>query len=173
MASAPSSSSSTTPSTTTTTIPLVNPSLLLLSNMSSMMTVKLDFTNYIVWKHQIVVILEAYAMIGFLEESCVAQDPFLKDSSGNFTRESNLEFVNWRSREQALFTFINSTLSPTVLAITVGQKSAKGVWNVLEKRFASVFRSHVLSLRNELLSIKKVLKAWIISFKELKKLGID
>ena len=47
---------------------------------------KLDFTNYIVWKHQIVVILEAYAMTDFLEESCVAPDPFLKDSSGNFTR---------------------------------------------------------------------------------------
>ena len=100
-------------------------------------------------------ILEAYAMICFLEESCVAPDPFLKDSSGNFTRESNLEFVNWRSREQALFTFINSTLSPSVLAITMGQKSAKGVRNVLEKRFAFVSRSHVLSLRNELLSIKK------------------
>ena len=89
MAFALSSSSSTTPSTTATTSPLVNPSLLLLSNMSRMMTVKLDFTNYIVWKHQIVVILEAYAMIGFLEDSCVAPDPFLKDSSGNFTREPN------------------------------------------------------------------------------------
>ena len=88
---------------------------------------KLDFTNYIVWKHQIVVILEAYAMIGFLEDSCVAPDPFLKDSSGNFIREPNPEYFNWKSREQALFTFINSTLSPSVLAITVGQKSAKGV----------------------------------------------
>ena len=120
-------SSSTTPSTTATTSPLVNPSLLLLSNMSSMMTVKLDSTNYIMWKHQIVVILEAYAMIGFLEDSCVAPDPFLKDSSRNFTIEANQEYLNWKSREQALFTFINSTLSPSVLAITMGQKSAKGV----------------------------------------------
>ena len=116
---------------------------------------KLDFTNYIVWKHQIVLILEASVMIGFLEESCVAPDPFLKDTSGNFTRESNPEFLNWKSREQALFTFINSTLSPSVLAITVGQKSAKGVYNVLEKWFASVSLSHVLSVRNELMSIKK------------------
>ena len=84
------------------------------------MTVKLDFTNYIVWKHQIVVILEAYAMIGFLEESCVAPDPFLKYSFGHFTRESNPEFLNWKSKEQALFTFINSTLSQSVLAINVG-----------------------------------------------------
>ena len=104
MASAPSSSSSTTSSTTLATSSLVNPSLLLLSSMSSMMTVKLDFTNYIVWKHQIGVILEAYAMIGFLDGSCVAPDSFLKDSSGNFTGESNPEYISWRSREKALFT---------------------------------------------------------------------
>ena len=73
MASTLSSSSSTTPSTTTTTTtPTVNPSLLLLSNMVSMMTVKLDCTNYMVWKHQIVVILEAYSMIGFVDDSCEA-----------------------------------------------------------------------------------------------------
>ena len=156
MASAPSYSSSTTPSTTTTTTtPIVNLLLLLLSNMASMMTVKLDFTNYMVWKHQIVVILEAYSMIGFVDDLCEAPESFLKDSSGSFTREPNPEFVNWKNREQALFTFINSTISPSVLAITVGQKSVKRVWKVLEKRFAYVSRSHVLSLRNELLSIKK------------------
>ena len=94
-------------------------------------------------------------MIGFLDGSCVAPDSFLKDSIGNFTGESNPEYISWRSREQALFTFINSTLSPSVLALTVGQRSAKAIWTVLEKRFASVSRSHVLSLRNELLSIKK------------------
>ena len=32
-----------------------------------------------------------------------------------------------------MFTFINSTLSPLILALTVGQKSAKGVWKVLER----------------------------------------
>ncbi|XP_075662968.1 uncharacterized protein LOC142632456 [Castanea sativa] len=54
-----------------------------------------------------------------------------------------------------MFTFINSTLSPSILALTVGQKSAEGVWKVLEKRFASVSRSHVISLRNELSAVKK------------------
>jgi len=48
-----------------------------------------------------------------------------------------------------------STLSPLVLAITMGKKFAKGVWKVLEKKFAFVSQSHVLSLKNELLSIKK------------------
>ena len=83
-------------------------------------------------------ILEAYAMIGFVDGSSVALDPFLKDNFGSFTSEPNPKYLSWKNREQALFTFINSTLSPSVLAITVGQKSTKGVWNVLEKRFASV-----------------------------------
>ena len=78
-------------------------------------------------------ILEAYAMIGFVDGSSVAPDPFLKDSSGSFTNEPSPEYLSWKNREQALFTFINSTLSPSVLAITVGQKSAKGVWNTQQE----------------------------------------
>ena len=54
-----------------------------------------------------------------------------------------------------MFTFLNSILSPTILALTIGQKSTKEVWRVLEKRFASVSRSYVMSLHNELNEIKK------------------
>ena len=55
----------------------------------------------------------------------------------------------------------------------MGQRFAKAVWTVLEKRFASVSCSHVLSLRNELLSIKKDPESMDNFFKESKKLGID
>ena len=148
------STSGSIPAITNTALP-VNTSLLLLSNMSSMMTVKLNYSNYTVWKHQIEVILETYSMIDILDESITIPDRFLKDSSGNLTTEINPNFISWKNREQAMFTFINSTLSPAILALTVGQRSAKGVWKVLEKRFASVSRSHVMSLRNELSAVKK------------------
>nr|XP_023877804.1 uncharacterized protein LOC111990246 [Quercus suber] len=157
MVSSTSSSSSTTTGLTTSSSIThgVNPSLLLLSNMASMATVKLDYNNYMVWRHQIEVILIAYSMINFINVDDHAPDLFLKDSSRNFTTEANPKYFQWKSREQALFTFLNSTLSPSILALTVGQKSGRGVWKVLEKRFASVSRSHVLSLRDELLGIKK------------------
>nr|POE68530.1 hypothetical protein CFP56_47928 [Quercus suber] len=103
-------------------------------------------------------------------------DPFLKDSSGNFTTVANPEYFQWKSRERALFTFLNSTLSPSVLAFIVGQKSGRGVWKVLEKRFASVSRSHVLSLRDELMSIRKGLESMDSFFQRIKevrdKLGV-
>ena len=119
--SSSSSSSATTGSTTSFSITHgVNPSLLLLSNMASMATVKLDYNNYMVWRHQIEVILVANSMIKFINDDDQAPNPFLKDSSGNFTTVANPEYFQWRSREQALFTFLNSTLSPSVLALTVG-----------------------------------------------------
>ncbi|KAK9987049.1 hypothetical protein SO802_032000 [Lithocarpus litseifolius] len=157
MASAQSSSSSSSRAVlaiATSSLP-VNSSLLLLSNMSSVMTMKLDNGNYVVWKLQIKVILDTYSMIDVLDDSIIAPDRFLKDSSSNFTNEINPAFIALKNREQAMFTFLNSTLSPAILALTVGQKFARGVWRVLEKRFASISRSHVMSLRNELNAIKK------------------
>ena len=48
-------------------VSVINQPLLLLSNMANMMTVKLDNINYIVWKHQITMVLETYSMFKLLE----------------------------------------------------------------------------------------------------------
>ena len=87
-----SSSTSTTVPTMVNSIAHINPLPLLLSNMSSMMIVKLDYSNYIVWKHKIEAILETYFMIDAIDESAMALDQLLKDSSGNVTTEVNLAF---------------------------------------------------------------------------------
>ena len=59
-------------------------------------------------------------MIDFLDDSITTPDRFLKDSSGNFIAEINPAFIAWKNREQAMFTFLNSTLSPAILALVVG-----------------------------------------------------
>ena len=41
--------------------------LLLLSNMSNLMSIKLDYTNYIPLKHQLITILEAYSLIEHID----------------------------------------------------------------------------------------------------------
>ena len=134
---------------------VMNQPLLLLSNMSNMMTVKLDNTNYIVWKHQITMILETYSFYELLEEPQLAPEKFLKDLSGVYTAIVNLEYTFWRSKENALLTFISSTLSPSILSLIVGCTSALKVWKVLENRFSSISRSHVINLKGELHNLKK------------------
>ena len=134
---------------------VMNQPLLLLLNMSNMMTFKLDNTNYIVWKHQITMILETYSLYELLEEPRLAPEKFLKDLSGAYTAIVNPDYTLWRSIEKGLLTFISSTLSPSVLSLTVGCTSALKVWKVLENRFSSISRSHVINLKGELHNLKK------------------
>lgn len=81
VASSATVSSSTAPATIL--MNLMNQPLLLLSNMSNMMTIKLDNTNYIVWKHQITMVLETYSMFELLDETQLVPDKFSKDLSMN------------------------------------------------------------------------------------------
>ena len=62
---------------------LMNQPILLLSNMANMMTVKLDSTNYIVWKHQITMVLETYSMFDLLDEM-----QYQRNFSKNFLDQS-------------------------------------------------------------------------------------
>ena len=83
--------STTMPSTSTyTSINFTNQPLLLLSNM---MTVKLDSSNYIVWKHKISMMLETYSMFELLDEVPLILEKFLKDLIGTITSMLNSDYL--------------------------------------------------------------------------------
>lgn len=67
------------------TLNVMNQPLLFLSNMSNMMTIKLDNSNYIVWKYQISMVLETYSLFELLEEPQQVLEKFLKDLGGAYT----------------------------------------------------------------------------------------
>ena len=54
-----------------------------------------------------------------------------------------------------MLTFISSTLSLSILALTVDCTFAMEVWKVLENRFSSISRSHIMNLKGELHNLKK------------------
>ena len=101
--SIPSSSAHTTPS----------PSLLLLlSTMSNLMSIKLVYTNYIPWKHQLITILEANSLIEHIDGTTLKPSPFVLDATGNPTSIMNPRFQYWNIKYKALLSLINSTLTP-------------------------------------------------------------
>lgn len=123
--------------------------------MSKIMTVKLENSNYIVWKHQISMVLETYSLMELLNGTQTCPDQFLKDSSGVITSNLNPEFQIWKSKEKTLLTFICSTLSPTTFTLTMGCNFAQAVWELLENHFSSVLRFHIINLKGEIHNIKK------------------
>ena len=91
-----------------------------------------------------------YSLFEILEEPQLNPEKFLKDLSGVTTTILNLDYLLWRSKEKALLTFMSSTLSPSILALTVVCLFAMEVWKVLENRFSSISRSHIMNLKGEL-----------------------
>uniref|UniRef100_A0A2N9IAK9 Reverse transcriptase Ty1/copia-type domain-containing protein n=1 Tax=Fagus sylvatica TaxID=28930 RepID=A0A2N9IAK9_FAGSY len=104
--------SSATPSLNTNSI---QSPLLLLNNMSNLMSTKLDSTNYMIWKLQISAILDAYSVIEHLDGSIPQPRQFLVSNTG--VQTMNLVFLAWKKRDKDLLTLLYSTLSLPVLAM--------------------------------------------------------
>ena len=149
-----SSQSTSNPSSSAHTTSSPSP-LLFLSNMSNLMSIKLDYTNYIPWKHQLITILEAYSLIEHIDGTTLKPSPFVLDATGSPTSVVNPEFQSWNIKDKALLSLINSTLTPQVFSLVVGITNSREVWNTLEQRFTSTSRANILNLKLELQSLKK------------------
>uniref|UniRef100_A0A2N9FBP7 Reverse transcriptase Ty1/copia-type domain-containing protein n=1 Tax=Fagus sylvatica TaxID=28930 RepID=A0A2N9FBP7_FAGSY len=104
--------------------------LMLLNNMSNLMSTKLDSSNYMIWKLQISAVLDAYSVIDHLDGSTSQPSQFLTSETG-------------------------MQLSSPVLAMVVGLSTSQEVWDKLEERFTCTARANVLNLKLELQAIKK------------------
>jgi hypothetical protein len=129
--------------------------IFLLSNISNYVTIKLDHSNYLMWKFQITGILDAYSLLDHLEDPTPCPSKFLFSHSETETQEVNPLYTQWRARDKALFSLISSTLSPSAISLVMGQTSASGIWKILVNRYTSVSRSNIVNLKRELNSIKK------------------
>ena len=129
--------------------------IFLLSNITNYVTVKLDHTNFLMWKFQITRILDAYSLLDHIEDPFPCPCKFLLSETGAVTQEISPLFLQWKARDKALFSLISSTLSPSAISLVMGQTTASGIWKVIVNRYTSVSRSSIVNLKRELNSIKK------------------
>ena len=114
----------TIPPTSAPSIAIQSP-LLLLSNMSNLMSIKPDYTNYIPRRHQLLTILKAYSLIGHIDGTAPKPSPFALDTVGNATLVASPEFQAWKIKDKALLSLINSTFTPQVFSLVVGITSSR------------------------------------------------
>lgn len=63
--------------------------------------------------------------------------------------------MEWGIKDQNLLSWINAALFEAVLPCIVRLESSKAVWEDLEKRYASLTRSHVIQLKKQLQNLWK------------------
>ncbi|PRQ49062.1 putative transcription factor interactor and regulator CCHC(Zn) family [Rosa chinensis] len=120
-------------------------------HVSHFLSIRLDRTNYPLWLAQITPILKGRKLMGIVDGTNPCPPCFLADSDGNLSDTVNPNYENWIAQEQTVLSWINGSLTPSVLATVARSTSAFYTWRSLARRYASQSQNRVLQLRSDLL----------------------
>ncbi|KAH7832928.1 hypothetical protein Vadar_001377 [Vaccinium darrowii] len=127
---------------------------LLISNLSSLITIKLDSSNYNLWKSQFYNLLHATNLAEYVDETKLSPLEYILDKS-NTEKIKNPEYAQWKLYDSHLLSCITATLSQSVHASVLHCTSSFEVWCILKKCFTTLSRSHLHHLKNKLSSVRK------------------
>ncbi|KAH7864286.1 hypothetical protein Vadar_027803 [Vaccinium darrowii] len=126
---------------------------LLISNLNAFVSVKLDTTNFIIWKSQWQNILKATGLYSFIDGTGVSPLAKIRNSSGQ--EITNPDFLQWMVDDAHLMSCISGTLSSIIYPVVIHCVTSLETWNNIEKRFTTLSRSHVHQLKNRLTATTK------------------
>ena len=147
--------------------PSINPPPFLpqLQSFNHSLPIKLDHTNYLLWRQQMENVIFTNAFEGYIEGTVVCR---AKEVSPGIL---NSEFVQWRRLDRLILSWIYSTLTPKVMAQIVGYQTSHFAWVALEKLFSSSTRAHLMQLQLEFQTTKKNSLSMMDYFLKLKTLS--
>ncbi|XP_026431588.1 NDR1/HIN1-like protein 13 [Papaver somniferum] len=113
-------------------IPILNT----LSN--TIIPVKLQENNFLVWKSLVRPVLDEYEVLGFVDGSYRTPNQFLNDESPG-SQTVNPDYVEWQDEDQRLLLWLHSTISESVLSsyVVAGLPTSRSLWNYLEEQFGA------------------------------------
>ncbi|KAF6158464.1 hypothetical protein GIB67_022061 [Kingdonia uniflora] len=114
-----------------------------LSGLSSMVSVKLSFTNFLLWRSQILPLLESQELLGYIDGAITS--PSLTISNEEGSSEENPEYRKWRLADRFVTNLINSSLTEEAMSETMGTSTSRELWTALEESFSS---NHELLLKS-------------------------
>ncbi|KAL5564462.1 hypothetical protein UlMin_027626 [Ulmus minor] len=112
--------------------------------------VKLDRSNYVLWRSQMDNVIYANGFENFIEGLSVCPE-----KTDPTTGAVNPEFVAWRRQDRLILSWIYSSLTPEIMSQIVGHTTSNSAWNALEKIFSSSSRAQIMQLRLQLQTTKK------------------
>lgn len=129
------------------------------SSPSSLVTQKLSSDNFLLWKGQIVPIARGFGIMGYLDGSIPKPSEFTEKTSDDDASKTisapNPDYEKWYVQDQQVIAWINSTLSPEILAQVIDITSAKLLWSTLNESYAQQSEVRLLHLRTELQNTKR------------------
>ncbi|BFG27862.1 hypothetical protein CerSpe_141360 [Prunus speciosa] len=90
------------------------------SSLTSIVNIKLDCTNYPLWLAQILPVLKSRDLMGYVDGTIVCPPQQL---SGSTT--TNPTYTNWVQYDQMILSWINGSLTPSVLSVVASKGTSR------------------------------------------------
>ncbi|CAA0841034.1 cysteine-rich RLK (RECEPTOR-like protein kinase) 8, partial [Striga hermonthica] len=100
-----------------------------------LVTIKLNDSNYLMWKHQVLATTRGYGLEGFILGTSIPPEKFTTDENGN--QSINPLYISWQKQDQLLVSWVLSSLTEEILINTIGLNTSSEIWYSLELDFTT------------------------------------
>uniref|UniRef100_A0A2N9IZ37 Reverse transcriptase Ty1/copia-type domain-containing protein n=1 Tax=Fagus sylvatica TaxID=28930 RepID=A0A2N9IZ37_FAGSY len=119
--------------------------------MIHMVTIKLSSSNYLLWKSQLLPLLESQNLLGHVDGTLVLPPPFDPPTS----QTPNPKHLAWKATNQRLLSLLLSSLTEEAMAEVVGLSTSREVWTALENTFSHRSKAREIRLKDDLQLMKR------------------
>lgn len=129
-----------------------------ISTFTFTIPIKLDMSNYMIWKSQILSSVRANDLESLLDGSRICPDQFPTDESGgtSVVPSKNLTYAVWKKQDQMLLSWLLTSIRVEILNLVVNFKTFHKLWISLEQQFGSETAAKKVHLKMLLNNLKKV-----------------
>ncbi|RVW78750.1 hypothetical protein CK203_059316 [Vitis vinifera] len=124
--------------------------LLPFNTLIHMITIKLSSSNYLLWKSQLLPLLESQDLLGYVDGTLVPPPRCEPATSTTLSTK----YLAWKAADQRLLCLLLSSLTEEAIAVIVGLSTAREVWLALENTFSHHLKAHELRLKDDLQLMK-------------------
>ena len=121
--------------------------------LNQLITVKLDDTNYLIWKDEVQTAARSYDLEGFILGSQEVPPMLAQDEDGR--QIMNLDYIMHQRLDRMLALLILTSMSPSFQQQLVGCGTALDIWNAIEQIFTSQSTTKIMPYKNQLQTMKK------------------
>ena len=131
----------------------VEPSSTLLpfNTLIHMVTIKLSSSNYLLWKSQLLPLLESQELIDYVDGTLEPPPRFVPANS----QTPNIKHLAWKQTDQRLLSLLLSSLTKEAMAEVVGLTTSREVWLTLENTFNHRSKAREICLKDDLQLMKR------------------
>ncbi|KAH9763606.1 retrovirus-related pol polyprotein from transposon RE1 [Citrus sinensis] len=97
--------------------------------------VKLDQSNYLIWRSQILASIRGNRLEKFIDDSITPPSSHIAQRVDDELRSvENSEFTTWRSQDQVLLGWLLSSMSEGIITLVFNLETSLGVWKAIEMK---------------------------------------